>query len=285
MNKVNFDGLKKIKAPDAWLEKAAAVPGTVSKRRAAFPVYRFAAAAGVVLVSVIGLIVYGFYGKNGAPLAVRSGSTEVSATFAVAETAGNNSDLSPTLSDPAVLPTGPEHPTDGEGEKAADAAVPTEGVTVPHSTVPSATAAPTQRTTQHVPAPTGTPAPTVSPTKPPAPTSPPATQPPTESYRPPGDCEIYGTFSLGTAGGSGNYAVEETTIFCRLYDSAGNLVGDSGMYSPQREAEILSRNSDGSVFAYYNPAEKGLYLTEDSYVYVFYDIHGSELYRDVKLVF
>lgn len=300
MKKVNFNSLKSLKAPESWVEKAAAIPDLPpgKKRRRALPAipYRYAAAASPVLASVIGLVVFLMLQRGASAPLTRGDLSDTQAQTAYAE--------GTYASEAADTPTGAKFDPTVDGSESPSAfdqptgawSGPSEAVSETAS-VPSASSetVPAQKPTRSVlqtepPSPTQVP-PTVRPdphpTAPPetAPPLPPATQPPTESYKPPGDCEIYGTFSLGTAGGSGNYAAEDTTIFCKLYDSAGNLVGDSGLYSPQREAEILSLNSDGSVFAYYNPVEKGLYITEDCYVYVFYDIHDNELYRDVKFVF
>ncbi|MBQ3284923.1 MAG: hypothetical protein IJH40_04690 [Ruminococcus sp.] len=288
MNKVNFDSMKRFKAPEAWIEKAAsipaAIPTTVLKRRTAFPVYRFAAAASIVLVSAIGLLVFLLHRGAGELTVAPHSQNATQPPTAAAETVGESSYTAPILSDPTALSADGRQPTAGAaGRQATESAV--------NETAPSATVF-AQHPMSRPDDPTAASQPTIIapsapfPTEVPKPTDPPSPiQPPTEPYRPPGDCEIYGTFSLGTAGGSGNYVAEETSIFCRLYDSSGRLVGDSPLFHPQREAKILSRNSDGSVLAYYNPVEKGMYITEDSYVYVFYDIHGNELYRDVKFVF
>lgn len=291
MSKVNFDSLKNIKAPQAWVDQAATIPETASKRRHAFPLYRTAAAASLVLVSVVGLLIFLFFGSK-APIAIKEkGSGEVEATEANGSVRISDDGLYPSL-DP-VFPTVPQVvPTDTDGNPVIEAMIePTtaKGNKEPSATEPTEKARPTQETVDaddHAQKPTLA----VTPSNPPAPTELPApdpTQAPTEGYRPPGDTEFYGMFTLGDPGvvSGGNYAVEDTTIFCRIYDSSGSLIGNSPLYSPQREAAIISRFDDGTVVAYYNPTEKGLFLTEDVYEYVFYDIHGNELFRDVKFVF
>ena len=79
MNEMNFDSLKKIKAPQEWLDKAAAIPETAEEKPAAVPVRRIAAAASIVLVSAVGLMVFLFFGNGntGAPFAVRQDRTSV----------------------------------------------------------------------------------------------------------------------------------------------------------------------------------------------------------------
>lgn len=293
MNEMNFDSLKHIKAPREWLEKAAAVP-EISVKKPPFPLYRFAAVAGVVLVSVIGLMMYGLFGKNDAPIAIHNGRADE--TFITAETTGDPSDNSRIMRDPAVLPTkeGLE-PTVLSGQSAASSV--TSPVDETTSSVQDSTIRPNVPTEGSQPVnvvPTAAPVtdplapsrPSVRPTTPPEPTSPPPTQEPTDPYNPPGDCEIYGMFRLSEKDPGSGYAVAtDVAVFCRLYDENGAIVGSSGLFSPQREAKILSKYDDGIVIGYYNPAEKGLLLSEGAYEVVFYDGFGNELYRDVKFVF
>ena len=298
MSEWKFDSLQQIKTPDAWLEKAAAIPTTVQKKRV-IPLYRIAAAASIVLVSVIGLLLFLFLGDGKAPIAVRSRSVTASENATdetVVDHAGNTGTPAPAETI-AVLST------DAAGntvityvevtEPVAAGTQPTNGRQKPtESTLsPTTSSAPTDSRATDAP---DQPSPTSSPdavTESTAAPDPPATellptQKPTEaSYIPPGDCEIYGMFTMNTVSGSGYNVAEDDSVFCRLYDSSGSLVGDSPLYSPQRVATIISRYDNGMVVAYYNPTAMGLYLTEDSYEYVFYDVHGNELYRDIKFVF
>ena len=294
MNKVNFNSLKNIKAPQAWMDKAAAIPETAPKRRAAFPVYRAAAAACLALVSAIGLLSFLLFGGQ-APVVLRD-RQDVSET-APAQTSGS-SDTSDDEEYPdmgSVFPKLPQiTPTDAqEGVIKEEATHPasSKGKNKPSATESDRKAIPSQDTddstqavvspTQGVSSPTQEPYPTSSP----QPTDPPETQEPTGGYIPPGDCEIYGSFKVSVGSAGGYNITEDLTIFCRLYDSGGKLIGDYDLFSPQREATVLSQFSDGSIFAYYNPAEKGLMITEGVYDYEFYDIHNNVLYRDVKFVF
>ena len=294
MNRINFNSLSAYKAPENWLDKAAAIPETCDhKRRVALPIYRIAAAASIVLVSVIGLLTFLFFGHQ-APITIRekdSGdvqSTEADGSVPIPDDGSYPSldTVLPTV--PQVVPTDAEgnpviepstEPTTVKGKKNSSATEPTESIRPTQNPVKATEFA--QKPTQGVSLPTEAP---VLSTDPPAP---PATQAPTDGFRPPGDTEFYGMFSLGDPGvvSGGQYVAENTTIFCRIYDSYGSLVGDGSLFSPQREATILSKYDDGTVVAYYNPVEKGLYITEDAYEYVFYDIHGNEFYRDIKFVF
>lgn len=178
MNKVNFDGLKSIKAPEEWIEKASVIPETHVRKRV-FPVYRAVAAASVVLAGIVGTVVFMQFG-TGTPVAVRSESTVETMTqtdFVQTEHAASESTaLSPA--ETVVIPGGiPSENSaiivQSSSESAApENAEPTDGAAIARSTVPSAAAAPTQRPTQ-LSAQTTAPEPTVSPTQPPAPTSPP----------------------------------------------------------------------------------------------------------------
>ena len=293
MNEMNFDSLKHIKAPQAWLEKAAAIPEACGQKRSAFPLNRYLTAASIVLVSAVGLLIFLHFGSGNSPVTVHEGGIAASESrigeTVVSEATGGapQTDASAPAETIAVLSTdadGNTVVTYEEKPDNADGTRPPNGGTSPTSVAPTAphsTEAPGQpvSSTERPPAETEAPAPTS------VPADEPPTQAPTQPYTPRGDCEIYGMFKLNTASGSGYNAAEEVSVFCRLYDSSGSLVGDSPLYSPQREATIISRDDNGTVVAYYNPAAMGLYLTEDAYEYVFYDVHGNELYRDVKFVF
>lgn len=290
MNEKNFDALKNIKVPQAWLDKAAAIPEEYPRKRAAFPLYRIAAAASIVLVSVIGVLIFLFFGKS-APIVMRDSESAVSESVTDETVVGTTTATEPAET-VAVLSTDAQGNTIVRYIEASDANTsgiqPTESQSA--SDAPTAKQNGTEKPSPTAPATEWVITPTEAPkgTDPPKPTSPPATQEPTESYRPPGDTEFYGTFSIvdsETASGSGWNVAEDITVFCRLYDSNGNLVGDSPLYHPQREAVILSRFSDGTVCVYYDPVVKGLQVTEDGYEYVFYDVHGNELYRNIKFVF
>ena len=305
MNEMNFDSLKHIQTPQAWLDKASAISAITEKKRSAFPLNRYLTAASIVLVSAVVLLIVLHFGSGKAPVTVHEGGIVATDSrtgeAVVGETTGGapQTDASAPAETIAVLSTdadGNTVITYEEKPDAADGTQPANGRTSPTSVVPTAphaTEAPGQPvpSTERPPAETEASAPTSVPAADPptqAPTQPykpPATQEPTEGYKPPGDCEIYGMFRLNTVSGSGYNVAEEISVFCRLYDSSGSLVGDSPLYSPQREATIISRYDNGTVLAFYNPAEEGLYLTEDAYEYVFYDVHGNELYRDVKFVF
>ena len=292
MNEVNFDSLKNIKAPKAWLEKAAAIPETSVKKRA-FPVpYRITAAASLVLVSVIGLLVFLVHQGSDSVVVVPHGSytaTQLSTDGTTADGNTTETSASPSIIGD-VFSTDRVYPTNAQGQLMTEAAItPTSS-----ADAPSATAVPTQQSTYRSTEPvsadkTEAPAPSTEstkpsvPTNPPTPTAPPATQKPTSPYNPPSNnTEIYCTIYInsGAGWGGGYESPNEITIFCRLYDASGRLVGDDPLFSPRRMAEILSVGPYGSLFVMYNPVENGYYIQSGWYEYVFYNITGEVLYRD-----
>lgn len=186
MNKLNFDGLKSIKAPSEWIEKAAAIPEAPVKKRAAFPIYRIAAAASIVLVSMIGLIVF-FFNRNSVPVA----SPEPAATETnVYETVNTSETVKPTQYD-GILPAEQRNTDSPESTKPGNTGSPTtetepSGAPVQptQAVAPTEAAYPTAPPQTEPPKSTDPPAPTnpPAPTDPPAPTNPPETQKPTDYY-------------------------------------------------------------------------------------------------------
>lgn len=114
MNQVNFDSLNNIKAPEQWIKNAAAIPETSVKKRA-FPLYRVAAAASIVLVSVIGLLTYLSFG-NHAPIELRDNAAgDVPPTESTGDGSFPDDGELPNLG--TILPTLPRvYPTDTAGD-------------------------------------------------------------------------------------------------------------------------------------------------------------------------
>lgn len=290
MNKVNFDSLKNIKAPEAWLKKAAAIPETPVKERAFPAPYRVAAAASLVLVSVIGLLVFLVHqGTDGVVVAPNGNHVD---TQAATDSITANDDTAETSAVPSLIgsifPTEQIYPTNAQGQRVTEAAIaPTSSATAP-STAIAPVQKPTYRPTEPVGADsTEVPIPTTVPTNPPAPPAPPETQEPTSPYRPPSNSEIYCTVSLEPVPsiGDGSFNFAKITVFCCLYDASGHLVGDAALFSPKRKAKILSVNSDDSLLVMYDPVEMGFYIQAGWYEYVFYDDEGTELYRSSTYIY
>ena len=213
MNEMNFDSLKKLKAPKEWLDKAAAIPETCGKKRFAFPVRRIAAAASIVLVSAVGLMTFMLFkdGSTGAPVAVRRGdmsATESSTAEAVVngkpaapeettavystdaqgntvigyrgKTTATESGVQPTEKRRShVAPTAPNasaaHASEEATEKASPTARPTERI--PNPTKPPVPANPPEEATEKALPTTRAAEHAPKPTETPVPTSAPATEP------------------------------------------------------------------------------------------------------------
>jgi hypothetical protein len=114
MNKLNFDSLNNIKAPEQWIKNAAVIPETSVKKRA-FPLYRVAAAASIVLVSVIGLLTYLSFG-NHAPIELRDNAAgDVPPTESAGEGTFPDGEEFPRFD--AIFPSFPRvDPTDAAGD-------------------------------------------------------------------------------------------------------------------------------------------------------------------------
>ena len=304
MDKVNFDSLQRIKAPQAWLEKAAAVPGTCApKRRITFPIYRVVAAASVVLVSMVGLLVFLFFGNSGSvPVIVpNSGSTatEIYADETVVGDTTKTDASVPTAETIAVLATEEQddtaltyqdrsaptlcgtQPTDGRGSLTSPSSL---NVPVPARGADQPTQGAIQPT-QSVPQPTanadGSGA--SDPTQPPA--DPTVDTVPTEAAMASEEGESDHTLIAQLRYGEGAYvfANGEAAFFCRYYDASGQLLGSGDLYAAEKKTTLVSCQPDGSVVVSYNPDENGLPIVSGRYEYVFYDRSGTELTRGTVL--
>lgn len=263
MNKLNFDSLNNIKAPEQWIKNAVAIPETSVKKRG-FPRYRIAAAASIVLVSVIGLLTFLSFG-NHAPIELRDNAVDnVSSTDAAGDGSFPDDGDAPRLD--TIFPTLPRvDPTDAAGNPVIEtpaqskatrekpsAAQPTEkgrsgGVTV----------SPTKIATE----PQGTPS-----TQAPEPTDPPL---PTEPPKPPTPTEDHGEVVMGeicfTATFPASLIKEGETVRC-MYSVQGYAFP-----AIETDAEVQYTVMDnGMVYAMYEP---GIQIVEEDTVtfeYLFY---------------
>ena len=275
MNGVNFDSANNIKAPREWLEKAALIPEAPVKKRA-FGLYRVAAAASIVLVSVIGVLTFVLFGNNNAPVSAQPSATEPT-TF-VAGTDGDHMDISPTISAPILFPTdGRIVPTDEHGQPMTEAkaspTAPTEKKRASASE-PTESIRPTQKPvkategvldpTQEVIAPTEAYIPSI-------PTDP--QQPPTEYHG-----EVIAGEICFTATFPASLIEEGEPIYCQYWTS--------GYASPSVESDIQAQytvTANGMVLAVYEPnidvAEEDMI----TYEYMFYQ-NGKVLARGTRTV-
>lgn len=277
MNKLNFDSLSRYKAPDEWIKKAAAIPEAPRKKRIV-PLYRFAAVASIVLVSVIGLVVFLRFDSGKAPV-VSHGSTGAT-DYGHSETIGETTDMSVPAETIAV-------PSTNAGIRYAEATEPTATITQTIETQNPSVAPITSQKATEKPSPTApatertiTATEVSKETQPPKPTSPsPTAAPPTDP--PLTDCRITVTTGYPSpAGEVPSIETDEPIVFCRMYDGSGDLVGSSSLFAEEKRATVVTINPDNSFVVTYDPLEKGLPITKGRYTYVMVDYFlGTELCR------
>lgn len=263
MNQVNFDSLNNIKAPEQWIKNAVAIPETSVKKRG-FPHYRIAAAASIVLVSVIGLLTFLFFG-NHAPIELRDNAVDnVSSTDAAGD--GSFPDDGDATRLDTIFPTLPRvYPTDAAGNPLI--VIPTESKSArenPSATQPTekgrsggVTVSPTEIATE----PQGAPS-----MQAPEPTDPPL---PTEPPKPPTPTEDHGEVVMGeicfTATFPASLIKEGETVRC-MYSVQGYAFP-----AIETDAEVqYTVMNNGMVYAIYEP---GIQIVEEDTVtfeYLFY---------------
>lgn len=265
MNQVNFDSLNSIKAPEQWIKNAAAIPETAVKKRA-FPFYRIAAAASIVLVSVIGLLTYLSFGDH-APIEVsKNTADDVQPTEAADGGLFPDNGELPSLD--AILPTFPQvDPTAAAGDPVIElptasksagekpsAAQPTEkgrsgGTTVSPTEI-------TEVPTQGAPSPTKA----AEPTDPPIPTEPPKQPTPTEDHG-----EVVMGEICFTATFPASLIKEGETVRC--------MYSVQGYASPTTEPDTQAHYTvmdNGMVFAMYEPSIPIFEEDTMTFEYLFY---------------
>ena len=247
MDDRNFDSLKNIKTPQAWLDKAAAIPEAPRKKRIV-PLYRFAAVASIVLVSVIGLVVFLRFDSGKAPVVSHGGTGATdygySETIGEATDASANSETISALSTDTII-------------RNMDATEPTATGTLPSESQKASVAPTTSQKATEKPSPTApateraiTPTDHPKETQPPKPTSPPPTDPPATQ-------ETTGIFPNGMP------YISASAVFPSSLLSHGDVVCcaiyDHGKLVSQGEASVYIMKN-GSVFAEYDTgieAERG----------------------------
>ena len=286
MNEMNFDSLKKIKAPQEWLDKAAAIPETAEEKPAAVPVRRIAAAASIVLVSAVGLMVFLFFGNGntGAPFAVRQDRTSVTEVTSGETCFGETRESAAPAETIAVYSTDAQgntviayrdksaatesgvHPTEKRRSKVAPTS--SSATASPQSTEK---ASPTTRATDYVPNPTESPSPTVAPaTEPPAPTEPPPIQIPTEGISTAeGDLCFSATFDA-------SLLEDGEAVYC-IYAPVGYAAGSYASSKKQPADYFIAK--DGTVYASCEVWIDEPLPTEETttYQYIFVNERGHRL--------
>ncbi|MBQ7133139.1 MAG: hypothetical protein IJO20_01435 [Ruminococcus sp.] len=84
-----------------------------------------------------------------------------------------------------------------------------------------------------------------------------------------GDCLV---------GISPGYLVGNGNIYCRIYNSNHEYIGDNNIFSDQHLAHFYS-GFGSTYYYYYNPIKSGLVLEPDTYTYSFYNEHNVPICR------
>lgn len=263
MNQVNFDSLNNIKAPEQWIKKAAAIPETSVKKRV-FPLYRVAAAASIVLVSVIGLLTFLSFG-NHAPIELRDNAAgDIPPTESAGEGTFPDGEEFPRFD--AIFPSFPRvDPTDTAGDPVIETPAQSKATREkPSATAPTekgrsggVTVSPTKIATE----PQGAPS-----TQAPEPTDPPL---PTEPPKPPTPTEDHGEVVMGEICFTATFPaslIKEGEIVRCMYSVQGIA---SPAIEPDTQAHYTVMNN-GMVYAMYEP---GIQIVEEDTVtfeYLFY---------------
>lgn len=278
MKKLNFDSLNNIKAPEQWIKNAAAIPELPQKKRT-FPLYRVAAAASIVLVSVIGLLTYLSFGDH-APIKLRDNvADDVQPTDAADTVTFPDDGDVPSLD--SILPTLPRvYPTDAAGDpviemptqsKSANgktsATEPTErGRSGSKTVIPSEIAA---EPTQGVPS---TQAP--EPTDPPIPTEPPEEPIPIEGHG-----EVIAGGLCFTATFPASMIEEGEPIYCMYQELGYAIVAEDQQDLPVQYTVM----KNGMVFAMCEPVDYDYGEASTTFEYMFYQ-NGKVLARGTVTV-
>ena len=278
MKKLNFDSLNNIKAPEQWIKNAAAIPELPPKKRT-FPLYRVAAAASIVLVSVIGLLTYLSFGDH-EPIKLRDNAAyDVEPTDAAGDGSFPDDGFTPNL-DP-ILPTLPRvYPTDASGDPVIE--MPTQSKSAngkTSATEPtekdgsgSKTVIPTEiaaEPTQGVPS-----AQAPEPTDPPIPT-----EPPEESIPIEGHGEVIAGGLCFTATFPASMIEEGEPIYC-MYQEQGYATVEEDQQDLPVQYTVMK---NGMVFAMYEPVDYDYGEASTTFEYMFYQ-NGKVLARGTVTV-
>lgn len=261
MNDFNFDKMKNFNTPNEWAEKAKEIP-VITETKTPLFVFRYPRAFAVAMsfLFVVVLSVSFFVFKPDEDI------------LPVATNAQN--------SEETVIRTENTHPTDNtkETEKEFESGgyVNIEPEESEPQTQANTSEKPTQKPTSSTEKiePSEKPSETQPVNKP---TDKPLLEPTSESTQNPSTSisnkpvVCRGSYSLVNS-----WEVNSVDIFCKIYDSNGNLMGDQDLYSYQHEASIDSMTMS-MAYVSYEPASKGLLLPKGQYSFYFYNYFGTIL--------
>ena len=261
MMKNNFNSIDKIKTPDEWKAKALKIPCTHIKtcdtKRTVF--YRLATSLCLTIVCLFSLILFVHMDKILQPHSIIS-NKPYNTTATYSETKNTQTSLNNNK--------GQNEETDNQ-DNTTSPQINLEPSEKNVATVPEAdqTEKPTNPNTS---------TPTINPTS--SPTIPTETEQPTQkpTEKPKnvifnGSLRVEGIF------------VTNIDVYCKIFDSNGNLLGSNDLFDWQHEAEFVGEVNNVEYYRYC-ASEKGLTFTEGYYTYVFYEMNGSEICSGTQYV-
>lgn len=272
MNKPEYDFSKHVKVPDEWIERALAVPKThqAKPRVFLFSSRRLITAASIMMVLTLSISLYFYFRNINTPVAV--------APPPVTDTAPTEAGDVPVASESTHEPFVSSSPSAHDPTEP-----PTTAETTPKDPIVSSQGSPTYLPTDPEsvsPSPNPTSKPIVTPTEEPhtRPDSAPiedSDSAPTDGSESPaiGDFVIVHTVERDPS--EGYSADVQETVYCSIYDSLGNLIGDSDLFSGEHIAQIMRVNNEPCyVFTQERP---GYAAASAYYTYVFYNRNGLTL--------
>ncbi|MBE6824593.1 MAG: hypothetical protein E7513_04535 [Ruminococcaceae bacterium] len=309
MNKINFDSLKNLKAPESWIENAANIPQTVEKEK---PVLIFflkhsrslATVACLVLICSVSLTIYLTQDRNVLPIDLNYGQAEAtqkthsptdyssdnqnSNESIIKETQSNNETAYIEPTEKADSNPSQNHITDNtDDDNGTNGGAPHEDSTQSPTQKPTdkPTTSPSVKPTVNSTAnPTITPS--VKPTTP-EPTIPRPTFP--DLVEPTYNDELPGAIPITSYMCYGESSVENiinNQVYCKIFDSADNQLGDSDLFSKEHHA-LVEKEKDKACFGY-DPLYLGLIKEVGTHRFVFYNKKGDTLcegYFDIDFEF
>lgn len=268
MSKPDIDFSKYVKVPESWINNALDIPNTVkSEPKVTFLPRNIIAAAGIVLVTMLGISLY-FLSRNISPAQIAPGTVEPTAATASAFEPFNMTAQPtepPVKDEPSSSKAGSavHSVTEGASTAATSPTAPTP-TAPPHSLTPTAPQLPTsvytwpEPTQMPSPKPTAVSAPTQARTDAPSPTAArPTTSSPTQAPATQAGDDVpeeepsYIEIALPLNELELIMVAEdsEDMYYCRVYDSRGNMLGSGDLYSSDHIASVVTLS--GTPHLYY----------------------------------
>lgn len=278
MSEFNFDKMKNIDIPESFVDAALKVE---KEQKSPIPFLKYskiiAFAASIVLVCSLSVALFFITNKNEAVPPIKNNETQCNTQVQISSTdtkitQSDNTDSTETETQPVtevletVEPTEEKENSDNNGESSSDSN-PLKPNKHPENT-DSVKPKPTENKEK--------------------PTKPNETQKPTDAPEldePPQDgppeydesTSYISNFTNGKITAEIHRSDLSSSIYCRMYDSKGNLVGDNDLYSSKREAMeadgIMAESQE--YFSYeYNIDNLGENLKKGRYEVVFYNELG-----------